>query len=55
MRALLPACTALLLPQQRQQQQPTIVLDPTDEELRAGGSTLTLALAAEQVCGPISL
>lgn len=49
MRDLLPACTVLLLPQHQpqQQEQPLLLLDPTSDEARTGGATLTLGVTAQ--------
>ncbi|XP_026189630.1 exosome complex component RRP41 homolog [Cyclospora cayetanensis] len=54
MRDLLPACTVLLLPQhqpqhqqQQQQHQPVLLLDPTNDEARTGGPSLTLGVTAQ--------
>ncbi|CDJ32188.1 exosome complex exonuclease, putative [Eimeria mitis] len=49
MRDLMPACTVLLLPQhqQLQQHEPLLLVDPTTDEIRTGGPSLTLGVTAQ--------
>ncbi|KAL8453468.1 hypothetical protein Emag_001841 [Eimeria magna] len=47
MRDLLPACTVMLLPQHQPQKGPLMLLDPTNDEARTGGPSLTLGITAQ--------
>lgn len=46
MSDLLPACTVMLLPQHQPQQQQQLLLDPTSDEARTGGPSLTIGVTA---------
>ncbi|KAL8270215.1 hypothetical protein Esti_005890 [Eimeria stiedai] len=47
MRDLLPACTVMLLPQHQPQKGSLMLLDPTNDEARTGGPSLTVGITAQ--------
>ncbi|KAL8434518.1 hypothetical protein Efla_000034 [Eimeria flavescens] len=47
MRGLLPACTVMLLPQHHPQQPALMLVDPTNDEARTGGPSLTVGIMAQ--------